>query len=72
MAEQVASYEDQLLREMRSTPREYWPSVVRLVRVFRESVSLKPAEESLRVGLAEAASGQTRPVSELWEGIGAD
>jgi hypothetical protein len=35
-------------------------------------VALKPAEASFRQGLKEALAGETRPVSELWEGIDAE
>jgi hypothetical protein len=41
-----------------------------IVRIFRESVILKPAQVSFRQGWREAMSGQTYPVSELWEGVG--
>ena len=37
-----------------------------------ESVTLKPAEASLRQGWKEALAGETKPVSELWEGIDAE
>lgn len=33
---------------------------------------LKSAEDTFRQGWLEAQSGQTRPVSELWDGIDAD
>ena len=39
----------------------------KLVRSLRERVSLKPAEASFRQGWKEARTGETRPVSELWE-----
>ena len=71
MCSQVADYEQQLVREIHETPREYWPNLVQFVRLFRESVTLKPAEASFRQGWAEARSGETRPLSELWEGIDA-
>jgi hypothetical protein len=72
MSSQVSTYEDQLVREIHETPREYWPNLLQLVRLFRESVMLKPAEASFRQGWLEAMRGQTRPVSELWEGIDAE
>jgi hypothetical protein len=34
-------------------------------------VVLKPAEASFRNGWKEALAGETKPVSELWEGIDA-
>ncbi|OIO98834.1 MAG: hypothetical protein AUK03_00630 [Anaerolineae bacterium CG2_30_64_16] len=43
-----------------------------LIRLFRESVTLKPAEPSFRQGWQKVMTGQTRPVSELWEGIDAE
>jgi hypothetical protein len=40
--------------------------------VFRESITLKSAEESFRQGWQEAMTGNTLPVSELWDGIDAE
>ncbi len=65
-------YEEQLIKEMRDTPEEYYPNLLQIVRLFRESVALKPAEASLRQGWQEAQLGQTRPVSELWKDIDAE
>ena len=64
--------EEQLVREIHETPKEYWPNLLQLVRLFRESVTLKPAEASFRQGWQEAMTGQIRPVSELWEDIDAE
>lgn len=72
MSTQIATYEEQLVREIRDTPKEYWPNLLQLVRLFRESVLLKPAEASFRQGWQETLAGQTRPVSELWEGLDAE
>jgi hypothetical protein len=72
MSRQVSTYEEQLVREIHETPREYWPNLLQLVRLFRESVTLKPAEASFRQGWQEAMTGQTRPIPELWEGIDAE
>jgi hypothetical protein len=69
MATPITTYEEQLVREIRETPREYWPNLLQLVRLFRESILLKPAEASLQQGWKEATAGQTRPVAELWEDI---
>jgi len=69
MSSQGLAYEEQLVREIHETPREYWPNLLQLIRLFRESVILKPAEASFRQGWQEAMAGQTLPVSELWEGI---
>ncbi len=67
-----ARYEEQLIKEMRETPEEYYPNLLQIVRLFRESVALKPAEASFRQGWQEAQLGQTRPVSELWKDIDAE
>ena len=72
MSAQDLTYEEQLIGEIRETPTEYWPNLLQLIRLFRESVTLKPAEASFRQGWQEAMSGQTRPLAELWQGIDAE
>jgi hypothetical protein len=72
MSSQISAYEKQIVREIRETPTEYWPNLLQLIRLFRESVTLKPAEASFRQGWQEAMMGQTRPLSELWEGVDAE
>lgn len=62
-------YKEQLAREIKDTPEEYLPNLLQIVRLFRESVGLKPAEDSFRKGWKEAQSGETHPVSGLWENI---
>jgi hypothetical protein len=69
MVTQVPAYTEQLVHEIREMPEEYLPILLEIVRLFRESVTLKPAEASFRQGWKEAMTGQTRPVSELWEVI---
>jgi hypothetical protein len=71
MSAKVSVYEEQLVREIRGTPEEYLPNLLQIVRLFRESVALKPADVSFCQGWKEALAGETRPVSELWEGIDA-
>jgi hypothetical protein len=72
MSTKTSTYEKQLVREIKDTPKEYLPNLLQIVRLFRESVALKPAEASFRQCWKEALSGNTRPVSELWEGIDAE
>jgi hypothetical protein len=60
-----------VLEEVEKIPAEYWPFLLEMMRVFRESITLKPAEESFRQGWQEALRNETRPVSELWEDINA-
>ncbi len=71
MATARSIHADELHRAIESTPEEYLPALLEVVRGFYHGVMLKPANESLRQGLKEALSDQTRPVSELWDGIDA-
>lgn len=52
--------------------REYLPGLLNIVRSFRESITLKPAEKSFRQGWEEAVNGETMPVDELWTNIETD
>ncbi len=72
MAGKISAYQEQFAYEIKQIPEEYLPNLVQIVRIFRESVSLRPAEDSFRQGWKEALAGETRPVSELWDGIDAD
>jgi hypothetical protein len=63
---------EQVIQEIQQTPQEYLPSLLQIIRVFRESITLKSAEESFRQGWQEAMTGNTLPVSELWDGIDAE
>jgi hypothetical protein len=67
-----ASIEKQFVSEIRSIPDEYLPNLLQIVRLYRDSVALKPAEESFREAWRDALSGNTMPLSELWEGIDAE
>jgi hypothetical protein len=67
----LSTYEKRLAREIKEVPKEYLPNLLLIVRVFRESVALKPAEASFRQGWKEVMAGETRPISDLWEGIDA-
>ena len=65
-------YEKQIVREIHRTPSEYWPNLLLLIRLFRESIVLKGASASFRKGWEEALAGETSPASELWDGIDAE
>ncbi len=71
MSAEISIYEKQLIHEIKETPYEYLPNLLKIVRLFRESVELKPAEASFRQGWKEAISNDIEPVSELWDGIDA-
>ena len=72
MAVVDSPYRTQVLEEVEKIPDEYLASVLKMIQVFRESILLKPAEESFRQGWQEALRGETRPVFELWETIDAE
>ena len=60
---------EQAIQEIQQTPQEYLPSLLAIIRLFRESVTLTSAEESFRQGWQEAMTEKTIPVSQLWDGI---
>jgi len=62
---------DQVLAEINALPEEYLPLLLQMMRVFRQSVTLKTAEESFKEGWVEAQSGVTFPLDGLWDGIDA-
>jgi hypothetical protein len=72
MAVTVSEYEKVFIQELRDMPKEYFPNLLEIVHIFKESVHLKPAKESFRQGWKETKMGQIYPVSELWEGISAE
>ncbi|NEQ10317.1 MAG: hypothetical protein F6K37_31590 [Moorea sp. SIO4E2] len=63
---------EQVIEEIQQTPQEYLPNLLQIVRLFRESVTHNTAEESFRQGWQEAMTGNTLPVSQLWDGIDAE
>jgi hypothetical protein len=59
-------YTEKIEQEIQKTPDEYLPMLLEMIRLFRQSVVLKPADESFRQGWQEALKGETLPISELW------
>ncbi len=64
-------YRSQVIEELDKIPAEYLPSLIKMLRAFREGVTLPSANESFRQGWQEARSDESKPVSELWEDIDA-
>ena len=58
-------------KEIRETPEEYLPALLAMIRLFRESVTLKPADESFLQGWKEALNNEVLPIEHLWDGINA-
>ena len=65
-------YRSRVIEEINALPNEYLPYALQLLRTFRESVALQPAESTFKQGWQEAQARQVRPVSELWDGIDAE
>ena len=63
---------EKVMAEVEQTPEEYLPNLLEMIRLFRESVTLKSAEESFRQGWYEAMTDDTIPISQLWDGIDAE
>ena len=63
------TYKEQLQAEIEATPGEYLPALLAIVRLYRQSVALRPAAESFVQGWREAMSGETFPLSVLWQGL---
>ena len=67
MIQPDTAYRRRLLEEAERIPVEYRPSLLDMVRAFRESVTLKTTEESFRQGWQEALRGETQPAADLWD-----
>jgi hypothetical protein len=63
----ATTYAEQIKQEIEQTPDEYLPILLEMVHLFRQSVTLKPAEGSFRQGWHEALAGETMPIAELWD-----
>lgn len=62
-------YRNAIQEELSQIPFEYLPVLLKMMRAFREGVTLKSAEESLRTGWQEALADETQPLSELWDDL---
>ena len=62
-------YRKQVLEEVDRVPVEHLPSLLKMLRAFRESVAMPSAEDSFRQGWQEMLRGELYPVSELWSGV---
>lgn len=67
---QKSSCVEEIYREIGTTPEEYLPALLKIVKGFRLGI-LKPADESFKQGMYDVMENNTRPVSELWHGIDA-
>lgn len=69
MAITDSPYRTEAQEEINKIPSEFLPTVLKMLRAFREGVTLPAAEDSFRQGWGEALSDQTQPISHLWEDL---
>ncbi len=60
-------YQEILLNEIKDLPDEYLPNLIRMVHVFKVSVTHKPALDSIKQGWQEALNDETEPLENLWQ-----
>src|SRR6266511_3498017 len=66
-----STYTEKISQEIEKTPDEYLPALLEMVRLFRETVTLKPAELSFRQGWQEAMNGEVLSADQLWNDVDA-
>ena len=71
MSKYQTMYVEQISREIDQMPDEYLPMLLKVIQLFRETITLKPADESFRQGWQEATRDETTPISDLWVDIDA-
>lgn len=60
----------EFLDEIEAIPQEYLPALLEVVRGFRRAILSTGAGDSIRQGIKEALTGETLPISELWNEMG--
>lgn len=66
-----STYSKRINTEIRETPEEYLPALLVMIRLFRESVTLIPADESFLQGWKETLNNEVLPIEHLWDGVNA-
>lgn len=61
-----SAYRSELLAEIERVPPEYLAPLLKILRAFRESITLPTAAESFKQGWKEAMEGDIHPIDELW------
>jgi hypothetical protein len=59
----------EIFKEIQQTPVEYLPILLRIVKSYREAVTLNTASDSFRQGWKETLSCDTHPINNLWDNI---
>ena len=71
MSAYPSTYTEKISQEIDKMPDEYLPALLEMVRLFRETVTLKPAESSFRQGWEEAVNGEILTADQLCDDVGA-
>lgn len=72
MTTATSTLRSQVQQELDKIPSQHFPSLLKMLRDFRTSLFVPSAEECFQQAWKEAQSGQTRPISELWERLDAE
>lgn len=59
------AYRSELLEEIEQIPPEYLAALLKILRAFRESITLPTAADGFRQGWKEAMTGDIHPIEEL-------
>ena len=68
----ISIYRSRVQQELDLIPEESFPSLLKMIQDFRKDVTFPTAEEGFKQAWQEAMTGQTRPISELWERLDAE
>jgi hypothetical protein len=68
----ITTYTQDILHELEEIPSEYYPILLKMIRLFNKSIALQPAEAGFKQGWEEVLADETYPIEELWEGIDAE
>lgn len=61
----------EIVNEINNFPEEYLPSLISILKIFKDSLTIKSPEESLKQALIELSEWKTQSIENLWDGIDA-
>lgn len=62
-------YLAELEKEIHQVPVEFLPLLLSIVKSYRQSLQLMPAEDSFKQGWEDAKQGDVSPLADLWKDI---
>jgi hypothetical protein len=60
------------MHEIEQVPPQYLPQLFQIVHIYKESITKKACLDSFEQSWQQAITGNTMPISELWEDIDAE